>query len=197
MSNEPINTESDYYTKPYQFFSLRLKWEALLKEGKFGPWYFIPIQQIAFWREGRIKSCTHNGFRLAQWWRKNAGETDVVFYSTKETNFSFIFNNDEIALIFLAWYKELPESIKLDTSYNLWLGKDNFINQVEKAGEILLQGKIDVKSIMSYYNADILTEHIFDIFCWLDENVGQVYYWNNHFYFQQDSDAVAFKLRWL
>ncbi len=195
-----MSKDNSYHNKPYQFFMRYDDWQELLDNGNIGPWYIVSVEKpIAFfWNDDRLRSCALNGFKIAQWWKKNAEKTDKIFYyKTRGDNYHLIFDDKDLALKFSDWYSKLSPEVKEDDSRDLWSGRNSFLKTVEINGEISLRGKLDVELLMEYYNDDILTEEIFDIYCWLEENAEKVYYWGDHFYFTQASDAIAFKLRWL
>ncbi len=190
-----MSTEEDYRTESYCFFDTsRLFNELASDEPVSGPWYFCEVTSIARWYDSELRSLSALGFKVAKWWLENKKKRSKISYSDAKGRF-LVFDNEKLAHQFRQWYDKQKITKYDDT--NLWPTRDSFYQELEETGKIHIEQKIDVEVLFEQYEEDILTEEIFDIYCWMEDNLGKIYYWDSDLYFHSEKDAVAFKLKWM
>ena len=190
-------TDNSYKTQPLRFFQDKKDLDKLIEEGEMGPWYFCDVESFAEWTyNGNLESINKTGLHIARWWRKNSKPTNQLFYCIKEDERRLVFGVEKISREFRSWYAEQQKTDYNDTK--IWPGWRSFIKEVEETGRTHIYQKLLVEDLLECYQSEgVITEEIYDLYWWMQENIGKVYYWDDDFYFTSDEDAMAFKLKWL
>ena len=192
-----MSTDNEYYReKPYEEFdAMSYEFHQLIKDGQIGPWYFCNVETLGRWRNDiELVSLSALGFKITKWWLKNKKEDSKIIYLPSEGDY-LVFDNEPLMKQFKRWYKKQDITGCSDTK--LWPDNYDFHETVEETGKAHIEQKISMKKVFDYYETNVLTGEIFDIYCWMEDNLGEVYYWGYDFYFVDETDAVAFKLKWI
>jgi len=78
----------------------------------------------------------------------------------------------------------------------LWKSPRLFLKSMKHDEELHIEAKVEARNLFSYYSDGILSEEIFDLYCWVVDNLDTVYYDDRALYFKSKKDAAAFKLKW-
>lgn len=192
-----MSTDNDYYKEePYETFdAMSYEFHQLINGGQIGPWYFCKVESLGRWSdENELVSLSALGFKIIKWWLENKKKDSKIIYLPSEGDY-LVFDNEPLAKQFKRWYKKQDITGYSDTK--LWPDNYDFHETVEETGKAHIEQKISMKRMFGYYETNVLTEEIFDIYCWTEDNLGEVYYWGCDFYFVNEADAVAFKLKWI
>lgn len=185
---------SEYKENVYVFFESYDKFNNIIKDLP-GPWYCCDIGAMATFRDGKIRKVSVGSFKLAKWWKENKTNGATVFYQASDGVKRLIFNEEKIAKEFTEWFK--TQELKGFEDYKLWESPHLLLRTMENDEELHIEAKVEVKKLFSYYEDYILTEEIFDIYCWVVDNLETVYYEDYVLYFKRKKDAVAFKVKWI
>ena len=186
-----MDKDTEYRKMPYVFYKSRNDYESQITEGNIGPWYYCNIIRFEEY-DGGFDKITSDAIFIARWWNKNKTDNGEIYY----LDHRLAFNDEKTAAKFQKWYAKLDHPL---LGYRrLWLAKKDLMKIIEKTGTVHIVEKMNIENeLFDSYNDERLSEEIYDLYWWMQENFeGEVYYWNGTLYFASGADAMAFKLKW-
>lgn len=175
-------------------------------ETRVGPWYVIPINQYLWDFAYRSPGITLIVAEMALWMIENSPDEEAFVYSHGSEKHFFYFTNKNVAQKFSEWWnKSNFKTKKLDgvdarkRIHLLWPDKTEFDQQLENDGKIQITSHF--KHHINFYSPGKenfrITQESFDIFVWTRQNLkNKIWNWDSTFYFENEQDAMAFKLKW-
>ena len=185
---------SEYKEDVYIFFGSYDKFNNIINDQP-GPWYFCDIEAIATFNDKRVRNVSAGAFKIAKWWKENKTKDSMIFYQSYNEIKRLIFNEEELANRFKEWFK--TQDISGYEDYQLWKSPRLFLKTMENDEELHIEAKVNARTLFYRYDDCILTEEIFDVYCWIENNLDTVYYETRVLYFKRKKDAVAFKIKWM
>lgn len=185
---------SEYKENVYVFFESYDKFNNVIKD-RVVPWYCCDIGAVATFRDGKVRKVSAGSFKIAKWWKENKTHNSTVFYQASDGVKRLIFNEEGIAKEFKEWFK--TQKLKGVEDYNLWDNPRFLLRTMDNDAELHIEAKVQVKKLFNNYDECILTEEMFDVYCWIIDNLDTVYYEDDVLYFKRKKDAVAFKVKWI
>ena len=173
---------------------------------RVGPWYVIPINQYLWDFAYRSPGITLIAAEMALWMIENSPNEQPFVQSKDNKRHFFYFTNKNIAQKFSEWWNESDFKTKKIESESdkgkihlLWPDKIEFDQQLEIDGKIQVASHF--KRHINFYNPGKdnfrITQESFDIFVWTRQNLKhKIWNWDHTFYFENEQDAMAFKLKW-
>lgn len=106
----------------------------------------------------------------------------------------FVLDDAKIATKFRVWLKDYEAT---ESGYrHLWYARKDWLKKVEETGRAALGGKVEYP-LYNYDENKQCTKWTFKIWIWMKKYIqGEVYRWDETFFFENEKDAIHFKLVW-
>jgi hypothetical protein len=142
-----------------------------------------------------LSSCERVVFLLyiARWLKQN--ECTAAFVETVEGNGSFFFSSPVDANNFSKWIDNFVATFKMFTREEreqVWLRKTDFFKKFEEGQPV----RCDAVVTFEFASDDDPIQ--IELWIWFKDSCeGQYWRDSNRFFFEKESDAIAFKLTWI
>lgn len=171
-----------------------------VKQQSGSAYYFVHLPVKMFRYVDDTPNTQSQNIPILHWLKRNA--KGKKFWVGSNNCRTLVFQDQKIAKDLTLWldteWKQKYDSRKYAESGNsIFWTKDEFMKLLNDSGIALISAKIPFE-LQSYdYDHREITEQVFAIWCWIEENAkGLIYRWDRTFFFEEEDDATLFKLTW-